>query len=112
MRIAPQSEQPSTWRHRPTGLDRRHDPALSDGQAASLIGSISGAVAAENGRIWLATKTLLTTSGLPSNLLIAKLPPRLHCPNCGEKGRSTVSIKWAEASVGRSSRSVPPRGRD
>jgi hypothetical protein len=53
------------------------------------------------GRIWLATKTLLTTSGIPSNLLIAKLPPRLHCPNCNERGRSTVSVKWAEASVNR-----------
>jgi hypothetical protein len=53
------------------------------------------------GRVWLATKTLLTTSGIPSNLLIAKLPLQLHCPNCGERGRSTVSVKWAEASVGR-----------
>jgi hypothetical protein len=46
--------------------------------------------------IWLATKTLLTTAGLPPSFLISTLPTRLRCPNCGGRGRATVSIKWSE----------------
>jgi hypothetical protein len=45
------------------------------------------------GRIWLATKTLLLGAGLLAKLPIAELPPRLHCPQCDERGRATVSVK-------------------
>jgi hypothetical protein len=53
------------------------------------------------GRIWLATKTLLTAGGLPANFPIRQLPQRLLSPNCRQRGRAVASIKWAEASVNR-----------
>ena len=40
-------------------------------------------------------------NGLPSNTLVKDLTRRLKCDGCGERGRASVSVVWADYSARR-----------